>query len=226
MNGLVPSWAAGYGRYDQPLDNPPVYSQEYVAWREGELPYDYFPNLLVEKPGVDPLPSVVTGAIAEVPQEPYGGDYLPHEGTEDWGPANRRTCMRTQCGFISQEEAGWDLLLACSLLGYPGVRPGCVDQTCVPYAEGDECAGVVPEPVEEYVSPPGPAPLPFPVPERAGPPIQLQKPMPSITGSTLVRYPGVGPETGPLECGFGGWVDSHKVLAAGLVAGAFLLLRR
>jgi hypothetical protein len=151
------------------------------------------------------------------------GSWLPEAGTENVGPVNERNCMRTQCGFVTQAEAGWDFLLACSLAGYAGVRPGCIDATCLPYAEPGDCQDV-PAP-EAFVPPSGPDLLPFPVP--AGPTVQLAKPMPSITGSVPARYPAIGASLAPpLECGFARWVDSNKLLAAGLVVGGFLLLRR
>lgn len=48
--------------------------------------------------------------------------------------ADLSTCQQIQCGAITQEQAGMDLLLACSEAGYVGAR-SCADQICSPFME-------------------------------------------------------------------------------------------
>lgn len=60
--------------------------------------------------------------------------------------ADFSTCMQIQCGAITQDQAGADLLYACSKAGYVGAR-ACADQLCAPYKQAmiqnQECPAAV-----------------------------------------------------------------------------------
>lgn len=100
--------------------------------------------------------------------------------------ANKTTCNRIICGFIPQSVAGQQLLIDCARAGYTGVRPGCSDEVCRPYSNG-ECgpatASTGLEPRPAYRTPPTSNSLPFnfPSPPRVAYPRVLTSPMPSIT---------------------------------------------
>lgn len=131
--------------------------------------------------------------------------------------ATPEVCNRIICGFISQAQAGPDLLYACSQTGHVGARAGCADPVCRSISYGDCPSPVVTEPRPEYIQPPTANPLPFimPEPTQIVDPGALTPPMPTITP---MRRP-VAPVAMTNDCGLAGWLDENKLLAlAGLLA--------
>jgi len=51
------------------------------------------------------------------------------------------TCLKIQCGAITQEQAGLDLLADCSFDGFAGAM-SCASPLCAPYCGGDTAASV------------------------------------------------------------------------------------
>lgn len=51
------------------------------------------------------------------------------------------TCLKIQCGAISQEQAGLDLLADCSFGGFAGAM-SCASPLCAPYCGGSTAASV------------------------------------------------------------------------------------
>ena len=47
-------------------------------------------------------------------------------------PVDTSTCQQIQCGALTQEQAGVDLLMQCSMAGYAGSR-NCSDPVCKPF---------------------------------------------------------------------------------------------
>jgi hypothetical protein len=120
-------------------------------------------------------------------------------------------CERIVCGIVTQQEAGWDNLLACSQAGYQGAKPYCHPDCAPYYAEiakryGYFCAGV---PKAEAIAYQPPA-----VHVKALTPV-----LPSITS-----YARGEATTSPL-CQFQGWVSRNRCLAAAIVVGLALLTR-
>lgn len=95
----------------------------------GVLPPYYDPPL-VNAPGVDtsgqPLPTPITpcgmGAVDPDTFEARYGRVEP----------DRATCLRIQCGGISQDQAGMQLIQDCANAGYAGAR-SCMDPACSPW---------------------------------------------------------------------------------------------
>ena len=54
---------------------------------------------------------------------------------------NPETCLKIQCGAISQEEAGLDLLADCSFDGFAGAM-SCASPLCAPYCGGTTASSV------------------------------------------------------------------------------------
>jgi len=163
-------------------------------------------------------------AAAGVGYPVYDEDFQP-AGTE-WLAVNARTCNRIVCGFMNQDEAGVDLLVACSQAGFVGARAGCEDRFCQPYASPGECdeADVVLEPEDAYLRMPTADFFPFDFPPvEGGPPETLRSPMPSITPVPGNAYRGSPPAAG---CGFSGWVADNPGLAVAALAAAILVLKR
>jgi hypothetical protein len=141
-------------------------------------------------------------------------------------------CRRIQCGAVSQAEAGFAALLACSQSGEVGVL-GCGHPDCSPYTEEMRARGVCPPaaPGAVAVVPPSPA---------APPAALLTPPLPSITpvrpqpvpvagvGITSVGGPDNFVWAGPGEswyCPVNRWVNENIWLALGVVAGIYLVAR-
>ncbi len=110
------------------------------------------------------------------------------------------TCLKIQCGAITQDQAGNDLLADCSFAGFAGAQ-SCADPLCAPYC-GQAAASVAR------------ASQPLPVAER----VALQFLQPPSSGCDKV-YSGPhfgGPyEDAPL-CGCG-FVTEFPFLAMALV---------
>lgn len=163
-------------------------------------------------------------AVGAVGYPVYDEDFQPADS--EWLPVNARTCNRIVCGFMNQDEAGVDLLIACSRAGFAGARAGCKDQFCQSFAQPGECdeADVVLEPENQYFTMPTADFFPFEFPPvEEGPPETLRSPMPSITPVSGNMYQGSPPAAG---CGFSGWVADNPGLAVAALAAAFLLLKR
>lgn len=178
-------------------------------------------ELAMNPDGPLPLAPLAKGAVEWDDDRPVYARERVQGADGNWYPVDRRTCTRAQCGFLTQAEAGFDFLYACSYQGYAGVRSGCGDAACVAVAEPGECGAPVHDALDEYVPPEGPKLLPFPVPTVE---IPIGTPMPSITGGAPL-YPQPTGTPGVAPCpGWQGWVDRNKLLAGGLVVGAYLLL--
>ena len=142
--------------------------------------------------------------------------------------ATPEVCNQIICGFISQGQAGADLLYACSQAGHVGTRPGCADSMCKAIS-GGRCAGTPTlGPRKTYLQPPtaNTFPFNFPEPLQVLDPRALTPPLPSITTPRIPITAAPG-STGELSgvCGFSQWVDQNKGLAAILVVAGFLATR-
>jgi hypothetical protein len=122
---------------------------------------------------------------------------------------NPETCLRIQCGNISQEQAGVDLLADCAFAGFQGSQ-SCADPLCAPYC-GETARTVARGSV-----------FPLPVSPRVdalfldGPPAGCD---PVYSGD---HFSGPYDDPGFL-CGCsgpGGWVNDNPLLAVALVAAA------
>ena len=138
--------------------------------------------------------------------------------------ATSAVCNQIICGFITQAEAGPDLLYACAREGHVGVRPGCADSLCRSISGGKCQTPPVLEPRQEYVQPPTANTLPFsfPRPTPVRDPRALTPPLPSITPA---RRPEMPLTRGYGDCGFAGWVDNNKGLAVAMVVAGWLVTR-
>jgi hypothetical protein len=54
------------------------------------------------------------------------------EARYGYGEPDAATCLRIQCGGISQDEAGMKLIQDCANAGYAGAR-SCADPVCSPW---------------------------------------------------------------------------------------------
>lgn len=163
---------------------------------------------------------VVTGVGYPI----YDEDLQPSDA--EWLPVNARTCNRIVCGFMNQDEAGIDLLYACSRAGFTGARAGCKDPFCQPYTTPGECdeADMVVVEGDQYFTMPTADFFPFDFPPvEEGPPETLRSPMPSITPVPGNMYQGSPPIPG---CGFSGWVADNPGLAVAALVAAFLMMKR
>ena len=143
--------------------------------------------------------------------------------------ATPEVCNQIICGFLSQGQAGADLLYACAEAGHVGTRPGCQDAMCRSIS-GGLCDGpVITEPRQRYVQPPTANSLPFSFPEpvQVVDPRALTPPMPSITPvrAPLTAAPGTSTTDLLGMCAFNQWVDRNKGLAAVLVVAGFMAMR-
>ena len=146
----------------------------------------------------------------------------PLGGTMTADPA---TCTQIQCGAITQEQAGIDLLEACSAAGYTAAR-SCDDPTCDPYLAAMQANGMCASPV------PQPSPTPMPSATTAQMPSIINTaavvaPMPVVTPVGMAqRMPNiVNPAPAAIAiqpCGdtFAQWVSNNTFLA---IAGLGLL---
>jgi hypothetical protein len=137
------------------------------------------------------------------------------EVTEDY-------CERIVCGIVTQQEAGWDNLLACSQAGFQGVKPYC-HPDCAPYYDeiaaryGYFCASV---PKTEVIAYQPPA-------------VHVKSLAPALPSMiALARVNGIGEEAtvteraGSALCAFQDWVSQNPYWAAAAVIGAALLAKR
>ena len=94
------------------------------------------------------------------------------------GSVDPLTCLRIQCGQISQAEAGMTTLYACSAAGYAGVYPWS-DPHCAPIGGGPPPATQPPATQPPATPPPAtppPATPPPATPPPATPPPATQPP--------------------------------------------------
>jgi hypothetical protein len=107
---------------------------------------------------------------------------------------DRATCLQIQCGGISQDQAGMQLIQDCANAGYAGVR-SCMDPACSPWCSS------------------GPAPVLL----RS----DVVAPMPSITSTARSGCKAV---VSDCPSGLSSFIESNPWLAIGLavVAGAVL----
>lgn len=176
---------------------------------------------------VDPIGSRgFQAAFESVPENPAVYDTQVQDASGNWHNVDANSCGRIICGFMTQAEAGFDFLYACSRAGYVGAAAGCADPWCEPYQQTGDCEGEgMREPLPEYNPPPGWDAIPFPHTPIAEDPVQsLTPPFPSIV-PPIQPAPILGPSW-PEQCGFRSWVDGHKVLAAGLVLAAYVAVSR
>lgn len=155
--------------------------------------------------------------------------------------ADLSTCQQIQCGAITQDQAGADLLLACSEAGYVGAR-ACADSLCSPYITAMRANGECPS----YSGDGGdvismlaqPIYMPKPTTQTMPRIIDLAKkasggvmPGSQIYGPDTILNPMPRIVTAPAEgemakvCStFASWVDTNPLLATlGLVGLYFLL---
>lgn len=136
--------------------------------------------------------------------------------------ADQDTCQQIQCGTITQEQAGMDLLQACSAAGYVGARV-CGDPVCAPYGG---CG--TPGPASSSTPMPSATTATMPsitntaavvAPVQVITPLGMQQRMPQIVNS----QPAV--MVAPCSDSFAQWVSDNPMLAVGALAGlAFLML--
>jgi hypothetical protein len=115
------------------------------------------------------------------------------------------TCLRIQCGSITQEEAGLELLADCSFGGFAGAM-SCASPLCAPYC-GSTAATV------------SRASQPLPVAPRVA--AMVSK---GPTRGCEPRYWGAkfgGPysDSEPCGCGARGFIAEHPFFATALLAG-------
>jgi hypothetical protein len=116
------------------------------------------------------------------------------------------TCLKIQCGAISQEEAGLDLLADCSFDGFAGAM-SCASPLCAPYCGGTTASSVAR------------ASQPLPVAPRMA---QLAIDVGNRTGCDP-RYYGAkfggpyGDSSVCGGCGIGGLVADHPFIAVALL---------
>lgn len=118
----------------------PVYDQT-TAWLRDQAPGSYtnyprfgppFSNDGGVLPpyadgGSQPIPQAVTGCgMGAVNADQFMAMYGKPEPDES-------TCLQIQCGAISQEQAGAELIADCMDAGYFGAK-GCTDPACSPWA--------------------------------------------------------------------------------------------
>lgn len=112
-------------------------------------------------------------------------------------------CLQIQCGAISQDQAGQQLIVDCMNAGYAGAR-SCNDPACGPWIS--RIPGCVPTP-------------------SATPQVLLRSdvvaPMPSIVSAA---WRGCASVPNPCPSGVASWIESNPWLALGLavVAGAVI----
>jgi hypothetical protein len=158
----------------------------------GVLP-PYFDPPLINAPGVDtngqPLPTPVGCGMGAVAPDVFEARYSRPE-------PDRATCLRIQCGGISQDQAGMQLIQDCANAGYAGVR-SCMDPACSPW-----CASS------------GPAPVLL----RS----DVVAPMPSITSTARSGCKQSAADTCPSA--LTSWVESNPWVALGLAIAAGAVL--
>ena len=133
--------------------------------------------------------------------------------------ADQATCTQIQCGAITQDQAGMDLLEACSTAGYVGVK-GCSDPACSPYSSLMQANGMCAS------AAPMPSPIPMPSATTAKMPSITQSvaSMPVVTQVGMSqRMPQiVNPTPAVIQapCGdaFAQWVNANPLLAVGALA--------
>lgn len=131
---------------------------------------------------------------------------------------NIETCLRVQCGALSQQEAGLDTLLECSQAGLVGVK-GCGHPDCVPYEEEMRLRGVCP--------PGHHVPTVSAVPAATTPPALpiVTATLPSITP----RHPTPAPPQlvgEPWYCPVNRWVKANTFAAVVVLAGIYIAITR
>jgi hypothetical protein len=122
---------------------------------------------------------------------------------------NPETCLKIQCGAISQEEAGLDLLADCAFDGFAGAM-SCASPLCAPYCGGSTAASVAR------------ASQPLPVaPRIAQMVIDIPKRFSGDRGCNPVYYGAKfgGPygDSAPCGCGASGFIEEHPFLAVALL---------
>ena len=122
------------------------------------------------------------------------------------------TCLKIQCGAISQAEAGIDLLADCSFDGFAGVRT-CSDPLCAPYCTQTANAVAV-------------ASQPLPVAPRVAAQFSIENLPSNVPGRSCSPYysgPRFGGPYGDSSCGDCGaaeWISEHPILAVALLGAA------
>lgn len=113
------------------------------------------------------------------------------------------TCLKIQCGAISQAEAGMDLLADCSFAGFAGAM-SCADPLCTPYC-GNQASQV------------SRAAQPLPVGARVGQRF-LDGPTPGC--NPIFSGPNFGGPYSDSSCGceFSDFVNDHPFVAVALLA--------
>lgn len=164
--------------------------------------------------------------FSSMPHNPAMDDTLVQAANGEWYPVDAQTCGRVICGFMTQPEAGFDLLYACSRAGFVGAQPGCTSKWCEPYAGPGECnAGETVQPLPDYYPESGWDAIPFPTTPIQFAPVQsLTPPFPSITPQP--PFTGTIQQIQPPSCGFSGWVNDHPVLAVAAIAAGYMVLRK
>jgi hypothetical protein len=123
-----------------------------------------------------------------------------------WNPPNPETCLKIQCGAMTQAEAG-DELRNCTFGGFQGVR-SCADPLCAPYC-GHTAAAVA-----RATAQPLPVATRIAATFKAGPARGCD---PVYSGA---YFSGPYSSAPPCGCGGAGFVNDHPVIAVLLVAGA------
>lgn len=117
------------------------------------------------------------------------------------------TCLKIQCGAISQEQAGLDLLADCSFGGFAGSLT-CASGLCAPYC-GQSMATVAR------------ASQPLPVAPRVE---QMFVDLASRNGCDPVywgsKFGGPYSDSSPCSCGAGSFIEEHPFLSVALLGAA------
>ncbi len=120
-------------------------------------------------------------------------------------------CLQIQCGAISQDAAGLQLIMDCANAGWAGVR-SCIDPACSPWRNR----------IPGCAQNSGPVVAPVALPAA---PVLLRSdvvaPMPSITGTARRGCEAV---VSNCPSALGTWLESNPWMAIGLaLAGGYLL---
>ena len=122
------------------------------------------------------------------------------------------TCLKIQCGAITQEEAGLDLLADCSFGGFAGAM-SCASPLCAPYC-GNTAAAVSraaqPLPVAPRV-----ARMVVDVPQRLN--------LPGRGCESIfygAKFGGPYDDSTPCGCGIQGFIADHPIMAVAILGAA------
>lgn len=119
---------------------------------------------------------------------------------------NPETCLKIQCGAITQEEAGIDLLADCSFGGFAGAM-SCASPLCAPYCGSMATVARASQPL----------PVAPRVEQMFVDAIQRNGCEPVYWGA---KFGGPYPDSSPCGCGAGGFIREHPFVAVALLGAA------